>query len=190
MWRAFLALCAALVLATPLHANEFLRSSHILGIYQGSDMSGIAEGMRNYPDFDLRDEGSGRIVVRDWYQTDWTDVVVDMLTELDDDLALLWSFSTGERGEKYRIDPSIKLGFIAQHEVSDTSFLTLIATSTMFGNFTELPCEADYGKIGGGVQPVNCRLAATPLPPEETLDYLVNANPTRFSIQLSFRSTF
>ena len=40
----------------------------------------------------------------------------------------------------------------------------------------ERACTADYGDIGG-VEQVNCRLAASEMTPTETLKYLTNALP-------------
>lgn len=48
---------------------------------------------------------------------------------------------------------------------------------------------ADYGEIGG-MQEVNCRLAAEPIPPNETLQYLVNEpgrNESRLSVTFEYR---
>jgi hypothetical protein len=44
---------------------------------------------------------------------------------------------------------------------------------------------ADYGDIGG-VQSVNCRLAASELPPQETLKHLFNQAP-HDRVTLNFR---
>ena len=46
----------------------------------------------------------------------------------------------------------------------------------MGGRFKEHSCTADYADLGG-LEQVNCRLAATELAPEETLKYLVNDLP-------------
>jgi hypothetical protein len=57
------------------------------------------------------------------------------------------------------------------------------------GKLTEKACMADYGEYAGGYQKVNCRLAATPLPPEETMRYLVNEKPVnhwKISVDLSY----
>jgi len=55
---------------------------------------------------------------------------------------------------------------------------------------TEKTCSADYGQLGG-IQTVNCRLAADVIPPEETLDYLVNlSGDTDAKISVSFSLAF
>ncbi len=54
--------------------------------------------------------------------------------------------------------------------------LALTARTTFGGRLQEKPCMADYGALGG-IQPVNCRLAAGDLTPEATLDQLWNFAP-------------
>ena len=57
------------------------------------------------------------------------------------------------------------------------------------GTLHEKSCSADYGQIGG-VQEVNCRLAASTLPPAETLRYLLNEKPynhNQVSLMLTWR---
>jgi hypothetical protein len=46
-------------------------------------------------------------------------------------------------------------------------------TRLVAGGLKEKSCTADYGDIGG-VQAVNCRLAASTLEPSSTLQYLAN----------------
>ena len=49
---------------------------------------------------------------------------------------------------------------------------------------------ANYGDIGG-VQQVNCRLAATELMPETTLSYLLHrAPPSSFALNVKFTHLF
>jgi len=62
-------------------------------------------------------------------------------------------------------------------------------TTRIGGHLRERACTADYGEIGG-VQRVNCRLAATPLEPRETLQYLWDERPgdrLQASVGLMFR---
>jgi hypothetical protein len=52
----------------------------------------------------------------------------------------------------------------------------------------EKTCVADYGDIGG-IQAVNCRLAATALEPAETLQYLYNEKPSSY-FRLGYQFNF
>lgn len=124
-----------------------------------------------------------------WYHTDWPDTRVDMLTQFGDDFGLLWGFGTGERGAKFTIDPSLRVGFVAQAHPSPNTLLSLTVRAIAWGNLNEKTCEGDYGEIAG-VETVNCRLAATPLPPAETLQYLAHAEPNRLHISLSYSASF
>lgn len=57
------------------------------------------------------------------------------------------------------------------------------------GRLKEKTCSADYGEIGG-VQTVNCRLAASTLQPAETLQYLMNEKPKQdmlISVKWTYR---
>jgi hypothetical protein len=107
----------------------------------------------------------------DWYQARRRDFSVNFLTAFSDNFGLIWGVAAGDTGPKYTISPSFKIGFIAQHQLAPLTWLTLRATIDLGGMTEEFPCTANYGEIGG-IQPVNCRLAATPLPPEETLNHL------------------
>jgi hypothetical protein len=126
---------------------------------------------------------------RNWYDSDWVDFRVELLTQLSDNFGVLWGASTGEWGEKYTIEPSLRLGFVSQVQPRPNASLSLTVTTTIGGRLFERPCEADYGEIGG-IQPVNCRLAASLLQPEETLQYLLNVDPNRFNITLSYAASF
>jgi hypothetical protein len=46
-----------------------------------------------------------------------------------------------------------------------------------WGHLKEKTCLAAFGELGSESL-VNCRLAATPLPPSETLKYLLHESPT------------
>jgi len=61
----------------------------------------------------------------------------------------------------------------------------LRAATRFGGGLKEGTCVADYGDIGG-VQSVNCRLAASELPPQETLKHLFNQAP-HDRVTLNFR---
>ena len=112
---------------------------------------------------------------RNWYSSKYPSIYVQGITALDEHLALDWGFSTGSYGEKYTISPAIRLGFRYRHELLPDLDLILAGYSFLGGQFREHSCVADYGAVGG-VQTVNCRLAATPLRPDETLEYMINEN--------------
>lgn len=154
-------------------ANAFLENTYLLNVTHRYHLSEIA--------MKLGDGGyelaNGAFVdFRRWYEPKWIDVEFHMLTQLSDDFGILWGFSTGEWGEKYKIDPAFKVGAIAQRRFSPWSSMSFSATYLFRGRFNEKSCVADYGDIGG-VQAVNCRLAASVAEPSETLEYLVKAKP-------------
>jgi len=111
-----------------------------------------------------------------WYSPQTFDTRVSWITQVTPKLSILWGVSTGEKAEKYTIKPGLKLGFLYQTALNKKSTLSISATTYIGGDLNEKSCIADYGDIGG-VQEVNCRLAATTLAPEETLNYLVRAKP-------------
>lgn len=126
----------------------------------------------------------------DWYSANWKDLGLEWQTNLSPTFGLRWGLSTGEKGEKYQIDPSLTFGFVVTSVISRNEKLTFSATTRFGGNLTEETCTADYGDIGG-VQTVNCRLAATPLPPSETLEYLFDiVPPDRAEVKLQYSFEF
>ncbi|MFO0327620.1 MAG: hypothetical protein ACK53A_06425 [Gemmatimonadota bacterium] len=84
--------------------------------------------------------------------------------------------SSGERGRKYEIEPGAKLGFVYHPQPTRSMSLSVRAPRILGGRLRERSCVANYGEIGG-VQAVNCRLAASVLPPGQTLGYLFNDKP-------------
>jgi hypothetical protein len=182
--RKPVALFVVMLAGSPLPAAAF--DVHLIGIYQGSGLTAMAQGLEN-GGYELSD---GTWVSFDkWYHSDWVDLRFEMLTQFSDNFGIIWGASTGQQADKIRIDPSAKLGVIFQQQPTPSTVLSLTVSSTLFGNLSESPCIADYGAIGG-IQSVNCRLAASPLPPADTLKYLVNAAPSRLSVSLSFRGRF
>jgi hypothetical protein len=168
---------------SPASAQDFTTS--LVAIHQGSALSDQASSLRA-GGYELQD---GTWVSFDkWYRTSWIDLHVDLLTQITEDNGILWGFGTGERGDKYRIAPSFKLGFMTQMHPNPASTLSLSLTTTFGGDLTERTCNANYGDLG--TYTVNCRLAASETPPEETLKYLVNAKPERLHLWLSYRVTF
>ncbi|PLL11659.1 hypothetical protein C0V75_16760 [Tabrizicola sp. TH137] len=171
------ALCAALLAAPAATASE----THLLDVYLGSSRSDLVGSVRA-GSYELAD---GEVIRFDeWYAPAIPDLTVLMLTELTDNLGLIWGASMGERGEKYRIEPAIHLGLTWQLRLSETAILSTSLHTLIGGDLRESSCSADYGTFG--VSEVNCRLAASLLPPEETLDYMLDMpgwKETRLSVR-------
>lgn len=115
---------------------------------------------------------------RPWYQRrhGWADASITFMTQLTPEWSLVWGGSTGERGAKYRISPSLKIGLVFTRQIHKNSVLSIEATNIFGGQLKEKSCIADYGDIGGQ-QEVNCRLAASTLEPAHTLHYLFDEKP-------------
>jgi len=153
--------------------QNFIDATHLIDFKQGSELSGK-----------VSDSSAGRfetaqgnfVSFKQWYQTNWTDTKTVWMTEINPNLGVIWGFSTGEKAEKYEISRSVTIGFAYSTQIDKTSFLSIRGTTILGGNLREKTCTADYGDIGG-IQEVNCRLAATPLPPSETLIHLFNDKP-------------
>ena len=122
-----------------------------------------------------------------WYRASGLqDTRLTWMTQLHRDWGLLWGFGTGEQGEKYKIAPSLKLGFVFQTPLGQRARFSIRATTLLGGRLSERPCTADYGDIGG-VQQVNCRLAASTLRPADTLQHLLNQGPVdRTDVQIRY----
>lgn len=146
------------------------RSTSLIEVRQGTDLSSRVRGLKGQG---FESSGGDRVDFDAWYSTNWTDLRLAWMTQLTRDTGLIWGAGTGERGAKYRISPSFKLGLIHQARLGRRTTFTVRATTTLGGRLRERPCTADYGDIGG-VQAVNCRLAASDMEPAETLRYLFN----------------
>ena len=122
------------------------------------------------------------------YSPAYPDITMEFLTQINERFGVIWGVSTGEVADKFKIDPSFTLGFVHRVEiVKNLSFSTQVRF-VLGGNLTESPCIGDYGAIGG-LQTVNCRLAATALPPRDTLMYLFSEkglNNTSISFRLEY----
>lgn len=150
-------------------AQDFWARTFLLDAYAGSQRSAVAAGLRQ-GGYEL--SGGGEVRFRDWYTPRLPDVTVLFLTQLSPEFGVIWGASSGERAAKYRIDPALHLGFVWRQAISDGAEVSVSAVYPLFGRMREFPCLADYGALGG-IQTVNCRLAAEPIPPEETLDHMV-----------------
>lgn len=153
--------------------QNFIDATHLIDFKQGSELSGKVSDS-SAGGFET---AQGNFVsFKQWYQTNWTDTKTVWMTEINPNLGVIWGFSTGEKAEKYEISRSVTIGFAYSTQIDKTSFLSIRGTTILGGNLREKTCTADYGDIGG-IQEVNCRLAASPLPPSETLMYLFNDKP-------------
>jgi hypothetical protein len=165
---------------------SFVESTYLVGLQQGSYLSRAARNLRS-GGFEL--SGGGSVLFNDWYKTRWTDVTITWMTQVNENFGVLFGASTGERGKKYTIGPSLKLGVVMQTQAGKNALLSLRATAMLGGDLREKSCTADYGEIGGVVA-VNCRLAASTLPPDETLKHLLKEKPhnqSEISIALTWR---
>ena len=175
-----IAVIATMLVATCSYAqhnlyrgDSFLESTYLVGVEQDSYTSKKARELRS----DGYETASGEEVdVGAWYSPKWTDTHITWMTRVAPNFAFLWGIGTGERAEKYTIDPSLRLGIQYQKSITKSSAIFFSASTYIGGALSEKTCMADYGQIGG-IQRVNCRLAASLLPPEETLPYLVQAKP-------------
>lgn len=169
------------------NALAWLKNVHLIELQQGSELSNRANSLAS-GGYEL---ANGQYQpFREWYASRLPDMRITWLGQVTQEFGLIFGLSTGERGKKYTIDPSVKLGFIAQAMNGRNTTITLQATTILGGMLREKTCTADYGEIGG-TQEVNCRLAATTMQPADTLTYLVKEKPAnRVHITLSVNWKF
>lgn len=160
------ALCAP---AGTALAQPWLADTRVLDVRLGSARSAAMAALGR-GGYDLAD--GTRIDLEGWYNARRPDLDIRFLTPVSPDLALTWGFSTGEQGGKYRIDPALRVGILYRRQVTRGGTLSVSMTAVAGGDLRERPCVADFGAIGG-VQRVNCRLAASSLRPQDTLPLLV-----------------
>lgn len=180
MWRDFFLFVVfySIGAATPSLADELTLewpsatpATKLVGLVQGGDLSDLVKKVRNQS-YELQD---GRVISMDkWYQTDWVDLKLTLLTEVNQNLGILWGFGTGEMAPKYKIEPSIQLGFLYTRTIMRGTTLSFRLSQRFGGGLIENTCLASYGVVSEELEPVNCRLAASELPPSETLQYLLN----------------
>lgn len=161
--------------------QAFWSDTWLVGVSDSTPRSEIAASLRR-GSYELSD--GTRVRFDRWYRArGWREVRADFLTRLTPTTGLTWGVASGERGLKYRLDPSLRVGLLHQIALSRRATVSLAASTGLGGALTEKPCIADYGAIGG-IQTVNCRLAATPLPPSDTLAYLLHM-PAAEEVELS-----
>lgn len=134
--------------------------------------------------------GGQRVGFDRWYRPTLQDTRVSWMTQITPHWGVIWGVSTGERGPKYTIDPSLKLGFVFNTPIDHKSQWSVKANTVFGGRLQEKPCTADYGAIGD-VQAVNCRLAASEISPLQTLPYLLNSlPPDRHQLTVTYHESF
>jgi hypothetical protein len=178
--------CLFTFLGSSAVAQDFIENTYLIDIRTGSARSDIARNL-SLGGYELSD--GAPVNFADWYRPNFPELNFLFLTQIRDSLGVTWGLSLGERGEKYRINPGVWMGFVYRAEIDKFSSLTLSATTLVGGNFRERSCFGDYKDIGG-IQEVNCRLAASTLPPADTLKFLVREygySETRFSVQYEIR---
>ncbi len=172
----------ALLWATPTRAENFL-----IEVSAGSTLVDTVVAAR-YGHYEL--SGGAPAPLRQWYGSKTHDLRLVWLDQITPDFGLIWGFSTGETGQKYQIAPGFQLGIMWQRALTRRQTISLRASTRLGGRLTEQSCTADYGAIGG-IQEVNCRMAASILPPAETLDYLWDESPADLvKIELSWTFRF
>ncbi len=162
--------------------TDVLEATYLVGIKEGSSLSDIAyeASTRTY---ELRD---GTVLdLEKWYGRKTVDMRFDFMTQTSERTGILWGFSTGERGKKYKIEPALRIGLIGLLQPMPASTLSFSITTTFAGRLRERSCTATYFD-DGEAEPVNCRLAATVIEPAETLRYLWNVRPPDHT-RLGFR---
>jgi hypothetical protein len=116
-----------------------------------------------------------------WYSPDFPNLSASFQTQISRDFALIWGGSLGESGEKYTLGPSGIVGFSYARKLGKKSKISVDLVNYFGGALRERACSGDYGAFGG-VQSVNCRLAASVLAPSTTLNYLWNTEPSFASV--------
>lgn len=187
VFLAFTCTCVGFSSQLSAQVADVLDNTAIVSVKQRSAMTIRAQQLAA-GGYEL--SGGGLVSFVKWYEPKNPDLQFDFLTQFTPNFGLLWGFSTGEYGEKYTVQPAGKIGFIIQHEFNEKSRISFSMTRLVAGGLKEKPCTADYGEIGG-VQSVNCRLAATTLEPSATLQYLANLPAAdRTSVSVRFNMNF
>ena len=166
----------------------FIEDTYFLVAEQGTNMSKKIEDIRHES---IESAFGEKISFKNWYKNkyNWIDSKFLWFTQVEKNTAILWGVTTGEKGEKYTIQPSLYLGFLEKYELSKNSDISLQLVFQLGGKLKEKVCIADYGEIGG-IQKVNCRLAATELAPKETLKYLFNEYPKNHQFMFKYNLIF
>lgn len=127
---------------------------------------------------------------RPWYDNKGLrNTSLALMTQISSSFGIIWGVGTGERAAKYLITPSLKIGAIYQTQLSKSSVFSVKGSTVLGGQLREKTCIGNYALEGE--QEVNCRLAASVLPPAETLKYLYRERPYNHTqLQLQFSAKF
>jgi hypothetical protein len=178
--------CFAL-LPEHVSAQDFLSQTRLADISVGSAFESTTRDVSR-SGYEL--EQGKFLSFEPWYSSKWRDTSILLETQLTRSSWFIWGFSTGERGEKYKVQPSVTLGYEQVWEITETSFLSFGVRAKFGGRLKEKPCEAVYSLSGGPV-PVNCRLAASILAPDATLSFLWDeAPPDQIRVNLGYSIFF
>ena len=168
-------------------AYDIVDQTYFLNIRQGTPLSDIVARM-SIGSLEL--SAGDTIDFRRWYTPTFPEMRIDFMTQISQSFGFLWGVSTGESGQKYHIAPALKLGTILQTQLTPLTSLSISFTSLFGGRLREKTCMGYY-PLAGGVQEVNCRLAASTMAPSDTLKYLVNMKPPdRFWVGMRFQTRF
>lgn len=181
-----LALAGSVKAATFLDGGvSFSAATYLVDVSQDSRLSRQIRSLQN-GGFETAD---GQWVgFERWYASRWRDTKLSWMTQVNPNFGVTWGLSTGESAPKYTLAPGLQLGFIFQSQPHKNGHVAFSASTVLGGRLREKPCTANYGDIGG-VQLVNCRLAASVLEPAATLNYLYNDKPGS-TFKLTYRYSF
>lgn len=115
--------------------------------------------------------GGQAVDLQRWYSPRVPNLSAAFLTEVSPHFGVIWGGAVGERGEKYTLGPTATLGVVFRKSIAHNLVLEMEVSGIYGGRLRERACVGNFGAIGG-VQRVNCRLAATLIAPKETLNYL------------------
>ena len=172
--RADIGLACLVLCLLPAHASaqSFFERMQLVSVETG----GLSSLARSYGNLSGGLSSGARYSYDRYYSSDYDDMRFTWLAPVTENFGVLWGFGTGESGDKYEIDPSLKIGFVMTEPITKNEWVSLSVSTVIGGYFKEDACTANYGAIGG-VQRVNCRMADSILPPSETLRYLEDRPP-------------
>ena len=182
--RPFTVLASIWMLSGTAAHSEVLQDTYLLDVYAGSARSDLAASLRS-GGYEL--SGGNAVNFDDWYKPRLPDLTVLLFSELSPNFGISWGLSSGEVAQKYKINPALHVGFTVQTELFANATLSLTIQTLLGGRLREKSCTADYEEEG--ISEVNCRLAASLLPPEETLNYLLDVSAqteTRITLRLQY----
>ena len=140
--------------------------------FDGYNSSTVRQAARS--GFEL--SGGRPVDLARWYSPRFPNLTAVFVTDIGQGVSILWGGSLGEVGPKYRLGPSGLLGVTLQRPLGRFSRVIFQLYGQYGGALRESHCIGNYGDLGGE-QTVNCRLAASILPPAQTLEYLWNTAP-------------